>query len=209
MENLYQAPQAALADEVVAKSRFYVVGQAKFLMLYVATFGLYGIYWFYRHWAEYRQHSGEKLWPVPRSIFAIFFAHSLFSKFDEAVDQGNWAERYQATPMATVFVLSQILQTVCDRLSANEIGMPFTLLASLAFLGLICWSLYRAQRVANHACGDPLGEGNASLGVANVIWMILGGLAWLMFAFGLWVILSGAPIEEPAPDLLDPAPDRY
>jgi len=25
--------------------------------------------------------------------------------------------------------------------------------------------------------------------------MILGGLAWLMFAFGLWVILSGAPIE--------------
>lgn len=195
MENVYQAPQSVVADETVVKAPFYIVSQAKFLLLYVATFGLYAIYWFYRHWSEHRHLTKAKIWPVPRSIFSIFFCHSLFRKFDETAAQGQQQTIYRAEPLATVFVLGQIGQTVFDRLSAKEIGDPWTLILSLVCFVLLSWAMFRAQRVANLACDDPGGGSNASLGVGNVIWLILGGLAWAFFGFGIYAVITDMPLE--------------
>jgi hypothetical protein len=64
------------------KMEFYAVSQKKFLIMYIGTLGLYSVYWFYKHWSLYKKSENEEMWPIMRSIFQIFFTHSLFSLFE-------------------------------------------------------------------------------------------------------------------------------
>jgi len=88
-----------------------------------------------------------------------------------------------------------ILQNVLDRLAARSIGSPSTDIISTALVFAVPWLLLKAQRAINFACDDPNGDGNSSLTLANWIWMVLGGLLWLLALFGLYVIFF-------APELL-------
>lgn len=49
-------------------------------------------------------------------------------------------------------------------------------------LGLI---LLRIQRAANAACGDPAGESNRRLTLANLAWLAFGCLLWAMILLGM------------------------
>lgn len=77
--NLYEAPQSTLSDvESLEDKEFYVVSIKKFTILFMATFGFYSIYWFYRNWKMSKAKYRDDIWPVARGIFSIFFVHSLF-----------------------------------------------------------------------------------------------------------------------------------
>ena len=84
--NLYAPPASEIRGESPAGAlqahTFYVVSIPKFCVLYVATFGVYGLYWFYMHWQRYRRGHGqhESIWPVPRALFSIFFTHALVAR---------------------------------------------------------------------------------------------------------------------------------
>lgn len=52
---------------------FFSVGNPKFLIMYLGTFGVYQIYWMYKQWVTVRARTREEMWPVARAIFPIFF----------------------------------------------------------------------------------------------------------------------------------------
>lgn len=195
MENIYEAPKAELADigdGAVEELKFYVVSLSKFLILFIGTFSLYSVYWFYRHWTNYRIVTGTKLWAVPRAIFSVLFAYSLFSRFDQAASADS-APRYSARSMAIVYVLAAIAQFVCDRMLEAEVGLPITMYLTIGLYPLIAWSLCRAQRVANAACNDPNGAGNRALGAANIAWLVAGAMLWLLLLIGLYGVSVALP----------------
>lgn len=194
-DNLYAPPVSVVAEPLseTEAAQFYVVAPWKFLLLFFATLGLYSLYWFWRHWTLQKRRYKLDIWPVPRAIFQIFFAHSLNREIDFRLGRVDAKYRWSPGAHAASFVVFSILSNVMDRLSARSIGSPYTDVLSIVVLLPLAYSMLQTQKAANAACGDPHGLGNAHLTIANYIWLILGFLLWIMVALGL---LIGAGVLE-------------
>lgn len=188
-DNLYAPPVSAVAEPLseTEAAQFYVVAPWKFLLLFFATLGMYSLYWFWRHWAQQKRRYKLDIWPVPRAIFQIFFAHSLNREIDFRLGRVDAKYRWSPGAHATSFVVCSILSNIMDRLSARSIGSPYTDALALLLLFPLAYSMLQAQKAANAACGDPQGLSNTRLTVANYIWMILGFVLWAMAALGALV----------------------
>lgn len=174
---------------------FYVVSRAKFWILFLATSGIYQAYWFFKHWKTIRKATGEQLWPLPRAIFCIFFTHSLFARFSGTASGGIPASRHSLQSKATLFVVLLVADRIASRLALKDIGSPITDLISIAILPLAGWCLFKAQQAANSACGDPTGSGNSRITAANILWMAVGALVWLLILFGLLISFGVLSVE--------------
>ena len=109
-ESIYAPPEAdttAPADDT--EPRYYVVGQTKFLLLSILTFGLYFHYWFYRNWNQVKKADADDSWPIARGIFYIFFTHSLFSDVDAQLRDKDPGYSWSPNGIATTFVLLTII----------------------------------------------------------------------------------------------------
>lgn len=183
-ENLYAPPQSEPAPRTADLDDappFYIVAPRKFWILLLSTAGLYQLYWFYRHWKAQKAVTGERMWPVMRCLFVIFFTHSLFSRIDAANDD----RKRPLSLVATLFVVLTLADTMISRLSAKDIGSPWTDLIELLLIPIIGLLLVKAQKQANLACGDPEGSFNDDLGAANAMWIVLGLLLWCLIAYSL------------------------
>ncbi|MEM6513522.1 MAG: hypothetical protein AAF660_10955 [Pseudomonadota bacterium] len=65
----YYQPPTASVDDVGSNARFYSTGPFKFTLLYLATFGLYGIYWSYKNWRFIRDRDNSDVLPFIRAFF--------------------------------------------------------------------------------------------------------------------------------------------
>jgi hypothetical protein len=186
--NVYAPPMASVAEAprpAAATREFYVVARGKFIVLLVCTLGLYQIYWAYMHWARYRRHSGEELWPVARSLFQVFFSHALARRIEQSLGRGGHRVAGALGTIAGGFVVFQIASKVLDRLAYNSIGSPVTDWLSLLVLLPLGWCMWQLQAAANLACGDAAGTGNRRLTWANWLWIVPGSLLVLLVLVGL------------------------
>ncbi len=191
--NVYEAPKTELLTEeskISSGSQFYIVSIRKFLFLYIGTLGLYKFIWFFKNWAHYKRINKLSIWPVPRSIFYIFFTHALFRKVNDTLGESSeihWNPQH----LATGFVLMSLVDTVCDRLSQKDIGLPLTILIPIALLPISAWILCKAQKAINFVCNDPEGTSNNQFTATNIIWLIIGTILWLLTLLGLFLTFSG------------------
>ncbi|MGH8079298.1 MAG: hypothetical protein ACREP7_01905 [Lysobacter sp.] len=197
--NLYAAPAAEVVQAQGPAGRtdeFYVVSMGKFALLFFGTVSLYQLYWFYAHWSRYRRTHQLSLWPVPRAIFSLFFAHSLANRIEESLRGSR--SRFDWTPAlpATVYVIAQLISNLADRIpwpsSVETIATTLTLLMVLPS----GWALARMQRAANAACADPQGESNRRLTPVNYLWIVLGAALWLVMLLGLLVMFMPGEFGE-------------
>ena len=192
--NLYAPPQAQIADliETTAVAPFYVVSERKFLLLFIATLGTYTFYWFWRHWKLHKIDKKLEIWPVPRAIFQIFFAHSLNREIDHLIHRKQQRYAWSANGLATVFVLFTITGNIADRLAWRGFGSPISDIIGLLTLVPVCYCLFRTQQAANIACDDPEANANRHFTIANYVWLSLGMLWWAL------ILLGFALPEDPA-----------
>lgn len=190
-DNPYKAPESDVELAAGENDRcFYVVSPTKFAVLFFATLSAYSVYWFYKNWAEFKRHTGNNIWPIPRGIFAIFFAHSLFSEVQKLLDKKDRKFSWSPDAMATMYVLFAIASRVFDRMAVREIGSPITDVLGLALLPLIYYPLAKAQKAINLSQDDSEGASNSSFTGANFAWIFLGALVWLIVLSGLLIILG-------------------
>jgi hypothetical protein len=192
-ESIYAPPQAnmhAKADGDTSPP-FYVVSMTKYLVLFLATLGMYKIYWHYKNWALYREwqrsrpNGDDDLWPIPRGIFSIFFTHSLFREVKAYGDMEGRELDWNPDALATGVVILAIVGNVLDRCAAKGIGSPMTdtlaLVAMIPLLFLYC----KVQPKINASCGDEKGAGNSKFTWANWIWIAIGAIFWTLVVIGL------------------------
>lgn len=169
---------------------FYVVAPWKMAVLYVATLGLYGVYWAYKHWSNYKDSqpfgsTGVSVWPVARGIFAVFFIHALYREA-KAKGAGNaLVAGWNDTVQATILVILMLASTTLNRLSYRSVGSPTTDILSLLILVPLALMMMSGQARINAACGDPTGERNRRFTGANIAWLVVGALLWALAIFGL------------------------
>jgi hypothetical protein len=195
-ENIYSAPVADLTDAPRLQGdadsgglKFYVVAPYKFILLYVCTLGFYKIYWFYKNWSRYKayvkSYADADMWPVMRAIFSIFFVHALFRNVDETINDEPRKFSWSPSVLATLYVIFQLIITAIDRLpktSFENIAIGVELALMVPIIGFV---LFTAQRAINAACGDPKGESNNKLSVANWLWIVLGGICLALAVVGI------------------------
>jgi hypothetical protein len=191
-EDVYQPPKAPLIVEQphdVNAAAFYIVGKKKFLMMLIGTLGLYSIYWFYKHWTIQKTITHENIWPVARSIFNIFFTHSLANRIAATIQSKSISYVWSAGKNATTYVLGSIVGNIADRISATagRDALPFDVL-SLVTMVISFTALYNIQKAANVACNDSEGLSNSKMTAANIAWLIAGGVLWAMILLGLYEV---------------------
>jgi hypothetical protein len=193
MENIYEAPKADLVDAPHSEHGrpFFVTSLRKLILLYMFTMGLYVVYWGYKQWDSQRLAVGEKIYPVLRAVFLIFFTHSLFSLINKRLElqgQPNW--RYGSAP--TLFVVFAILASVVNYVTRNsQFGGLVALALTVILLVLQLWPLVTMQRQANLASLDTEGARNSSLSGWNWAFIVFGGVFWLMAIAGFILIELG------------------
>ena len=172
--------------------KFYVVGIKKFYALFFGTLGMYIVYWFYRHWRAVKTFSQSDIWPIPRSIFLVFFTHDLFREIDQTLvsKAKNFAWPMSPMTLATLMVVVTLVSNIMDRVSQKIEGMAAWGYLSLALLPILAWGFAQAQKAANTAADDPLGTGNSELSTYNYIWIALCGFLWLGILYSLYFFLT-------------------
>lgn len=168
------------------KLEFYVVSPKKFLLLFIGTFSLYSFYWFYKNWDLYKKSTDEEMWPIMRAIFSIFFVHSLFELIANKYREQTKEKFISVSYLATIYVILTILSRISDKLSDNEILIPFTYYISFLSLPVIGAIFYKVQLLINTACDIPNGNSNNKLTPLNYMWLILGGVIWLLVLLSIY-----------------------
>lgn len=187
-------------EEIVEKTdtlnpadiNFYIVSPEKFLVLFLVTFGLYSVYWFYKNWSLYKQSTNGKIWPIMRGIFSIFFIHSLFSHIEAKHNLKTNSETEELNSLATIFIIFSIIGNVGDRIAAKGIGLPFTILSGIITLPIVCWAVYKAQLLINASSNDKNGDTNSNYSLINSFWLICGALLWLLVLLGIFTVFIEA-----------------
>jgi hypothetical protein len=144
-----------------------------FAVLYVVTFGFYGATWAYRIWKHIRDQRGISVSPFWRTVFFGFYIPSLVRVVSVLAAESGASVRCSVWGIALGY-------WCCNGL--------WSLPGALGFLGLLtgfqCW---RLQQVLNTywsrvAPDQPV---RTSFSNAEIVGLVLGGMAWALFIFGL------------------------
>jgi len=186
-ENPYSTPEAVLVQPSIVTSsvHFFPTSQLKLAVLYLVTFGLYPVYWFYKHWTLQKKRSGENMIPMLRALFYIFFTHSLFRRISESAKEKNIKITFNASLLATIFVILSLLTNFLGRLTANNPDIGGVDYLQFCLMFVLLWPIYVMQGIANQVNGDPKGELNNSFSIYNYIFIILGSVFLFLAIIGI------------------------
>lgn len=183
--NLYQAPASEIItpESDTSGLALYVVAPWKFNLLFWSTLGLYELYWNFQNWQNQKDTRQEKVRPVWRALFSVFFFASLLKTINSE-NEGK-AKPLPVATMATLYILSYLISTISDRAAANMETFGALDLISLALLPVTWAVLFKAQKAINLSQGDEHGQLNNRLTLANGIWILLGISLWALILLGL------------------------
>lgn len=162
---------------LMIKRQFFVVSPRKLAVMTFFTFGWYWFFCFHRSWVFHRAVTGERVLPLVRALFAIFFMYSLFRRVDKKIRQTG--RSYVWSPL--ILTVTNVIAWIMFLLVDQGLWVKHPELASLWLIGaygLQLFTIIRAQCAINFCEGDDRGHSNAKLTVANWLWMALGLVIW-------------------------------
>jgi hypothetical protein len=141
--------------------------------MYVVTFGLYELYWFYRQWVAVRNFNEIYISPAARTMVAGIFAFGLFKRI---LDTSRVKPTFSVglSVVLGAFILASAI--------AAYLPPPYVFIAALGPLPLV-----PMQVLANRANSrvDPTHAVNAKLSRLNWVAVVLGGSIVLLGAIGV------------------------
>lgn len=172
------------------KTSYFPVSEGKFLTLYVLSFGLYGVFWFYKNWKLQEPLMDKKIYPVWRAIFSIFFTHALFRRIDQSAAHLDKQHRFNANALATFFVAAIVISNILENLSSNSgvllsMSSNSIIIVSLSLFLASAYPMVKVQATVNRINNDMLGYLNHKYSLWNYVLITLGTLLWILIALGL------------------------
>jgi hypothetical protein len=187
--NPYAPPAAELetpADPEVKLPPFFAVAPLKLVILSLATFGYYVIYWHYRQWKAIGAAKKVKMWPIARAIFMPITSFELFPQIQAAAEATAIPVRWKGWVLALAVLLMNILSWAAQLFPGE---LSFMDLAWVLFIVPSFIAQFTIQEL--HARVVPEADRNARLTRWNLPWLALGLFFWLVLA--LRVVPSSRP----------------
>lgn len=171
-KNPYSPPTANLEAPPRNDGGFFVVGIRKMLVLWLTTFGLYSVYWFYKNWQYVKETTGGG-YPILGAIFNALSGFWLFKHISKAADDAG-IESFNPNNSATLYFVANLLSRLPD---------PFWIIALIAIVPLV-----NIQKVVNQLnAGKPAEDMNTTLTGANWAVVVIGSLFWLLAIIALFL----------------------
>lgn len=166
--NPYAPPTAAVADPVLEagaadEAPYFSVTPLKLVVMSIATFGLYELFWFYCQWRKIRDRDHLAIRPFWRAFFAYFFCYQCFRDIrDHAVTDGGQPARFPAGACAIGWIVLTLAGRGPDPLWLFSLGSGLMLLP--------------AQQHANrlNAMAAPRHDRNARFTPLNLLAILCG-----------------------------------
>ena len=194
--NIFAPPQTTAApfQNNAQAVEFFTVAHKKMMIMSIGTLGFYVVYWFFRQWQAQKIAHNLSVMPRMRAVFSIFFTHALLRRVHETataqgIDGGFQNHKSLATTFVALYVLSSVLSNIANRISGFMAGILF-----VGYIAAFIYSfmpLFATQKVINQLNRDPSGSSNQEITGANIAWLVLGGLTWLVILFGAFALVMG------------------
>lgn len=119
---------------------YYPVSLVKLTAMWVLTFGLYGMYWFYKNFSYIKEKEGSHIMPVARGIFLNFWYYELWKNLkkdsEQRFNQGCLPGSFMAVLLSIMFL--------CCVIASNDstLTIPFLLISVLLVYPLANYILY-------------------------------------------------------------------
>ena len=153
----------------------FAVGVPKLVAMYLLTFGIYQLYWFYKHWSTIRARDGQEMWPVARALFAFFFFHDLVTTINHKARAYGIEGMLPAGGLTALFVIATLM---------NRFDNALFLLALAAVIPLVVVQS-RVNEINTKAA--PLADRNARLRGANWIVIVVGSIFVALILIGTFI----------------------
>lgn len=155
---------------------FYIISVSKFWILNILTMGAFSTVWLYLQWHRQNLAGRERVEPFWRTVFAIFFYHSLTDRIKAQTEIVEVSEKWKGGLVATSMVLLIILDTIINQIEKHliRVGDEDSLTSILGwaiFIATMCldWNI---QSKINIGYGDPKGTSNFKITKMNIVWVI-------------------------------------
>lgn len=177
-------------NDTESSLEYFPVSEGKLMTLYILSFGLYGIYWFYKNWKLQQPKMDKKIFPLLRAIFSIFFTHSLFNRINKSAEHLEQKHKFNANLLATFFVAAVVVGNLLDRIAAStsvleNLSNNTIIISSLVIFLLSAYPLAAVQATVNRINNDMLGYLNHKYSMWNYLLIAFGVIIWVMLALGL------------------------
>ena len=150
----------------------FAVSLSKLVVMSLCTFGLYELYWAYKHWDAQRRREREELSPFWRAFFAPLWAFSLFPRLQRITAMYGVPATWSGSGLALAYFLLHLVWRLPD---------PYWLLSLLGVLPLLV--VQRSVNTLNETVAPEAPRNNTYSG-ANVVAIMIGGVLLLAAIVG-------------------------
>jgi hypothetical protein len=164
--------QKAIRNSDVEEQTILDPGQ--FILISVATFGLYEVWWMYKVWRFYKQRDKLDIMPAPRAIFAFFFLHSLLSEILIFAKRKGYTTEYSPGLLFAGFIILNLLSRLPD---------PFWLISVSSVLCLI--EPFKAFNFALLNSPEFVVNRQGFFSPKQIVLIALGSIMWVAVFAGL------------------------
>lgn len=158
------------------KEDLFLVGQNKFAILYLLSFGFYGIWWMYKTWKFFKDNKGLDIIPALRAIFGVFFIYQLCEKILHFAKSYAYEKSYSSAGFFAIFIICNL---------ASRLPGAFFL---LSFLGV--FAFLQPLSAFNFALSKSSLYNTieqSSFNKRQLIIVIIGSIFWVLVLIGLLV----------------------
>jgi hypothetical protein len=163
--------EAQLASNVEEQK---IISLNKFIILSIASFGLYEIWWIYKAWRFFQQKENLDILPAARAIFSIVFLISLFNKILSFAKEKGYIENYSSVGLFIGFFVGNALTRLPD---------PFWLVSIFSFVFLI--PPFEALNYAKENSNDLVVTEQTSFSGRQVGLIVVGIIFWSLVILGM------------------------
>lgn len=170
---------------------FYVVSMGKFSALFIATMGLYSLYWFYKHWSLLGAAQQKSTQPILRTVLNVVFMPALCKELANIEKTQEQQYNWNPQSLALGYIVLQVISVLISLgVYEEKISIYLALIQIPLLFGHYLY-LYKFQLVANRVCGDAFGKANNTFSIHNHIWIVFGIVLWIDEIRRLYLLISG------------------
>ncbi len=150
----------------------YIISTTKLIVLSLATFGLFELYWFYRQWRSMKDERNLKNNVWLNSIFSSILSYKLFEQINKAEKSVTNSSSFSPAVLALCYFVL---------VSAWRLPEPYDWISLLSFLPLIPVQ----NSINNYWLKAQVPQANFSkFGGSNWIWSIIGAIVFTLALYG-------------------------
>ena len=158
----------------------YLISPARIVFLSLLSLGLYTLYWLYKTWKHYRDHTGARAYPIWHGltafvpIYGSFRAHSHLRTFGEMASAAGLSVPFSPGLAFAAMLIGWLRLFVAE-------GSAISLLVLIVSILAQVWMMLHAQPRINYYWDEVYGSRlrSMSVGKGEIIVGIIGVFAWM------------------------------